>query len=268
MNRYQQLFTQLEAKNEGAFIPFVVLGDPDYEQSKEILRTLIDSGADALEVSILFTDPVADGPAIQDAVLRAFAADMSVARSFDLLKEIRDEYPDIPIGLLMYANLVHAAGIDAFYARAKEAGVDSVLVADVPVREYHTFHKAAVKHKIDPILICPPDASDETIEAIAHYGSGYTYLVSRAGVTGMETQAEVPLKENIARLEQANAAPIVQGFGIGTPEQVAHFIASGVKGVISGSAIAELIKEHLTDRDEMLRKLAQFTAAMKAATQR
>ncbi len=264
--RYSRLFTDLQAKKEGAFIPFVVLGDPDYETSKAILITLIEAGADALEVSIPFTDPVADGPEIQDAILRAFAGRINVAQSFQLLKEIREQYPEIPIGLLMYANLVHAAGIDQFYQRCKEAGVDSVLIADIPLREYPPFHQSALKYKIDPIFICPPDARDETIKSIAQYGSGYTYLVSRAGVTGIDKGLNFDLSRNIERLQAVNAPPIVQGFGIATPEQARYFLDSGVQGVISGSAVTRIIRENLGNREEMLQKLHHFVVSMKAAT--
>lgn len=265
--RYSTLFTDLAAKNEGAFIPFVVLGDPDYETSKAILKTLIEAGADALEVSIPFTDPVADGPEIQDAILRAFDGGINVERCFTLLKEIRTEYPEIPIGLLMYANLVHASGVERFYERCEEAGVDSVLIADIPLREYAPFHKSAVNYHVDPIFICPPDATDEAIEMIAKYGSGYTYLVSRAGVTGIDDGVQSDLSHNIERLTKAGAPPIVQGFGIATPEQAKYFLASGVKGVISGSAVTKIIRENLDDQSAMLTKLHDFVVKMKVATQ-
>lgn len=281
MSRYQNLFNRLEANNEGAFVPFVVLGDPSFELSKQILMTLIESGADALEVSIPFTDPLADGPEIQGAVLRALGNGMSVEKSFTLLKEIRELYPEIPIGLLMYANLVHAAGIDQFYAHCQEVGVDSVLVADVPLRESKDFREAARKHAIAPIFICPPDATDETIAGIAKEGEGYTYLVSRAGVTGVDKAEEGErdvrkgdglgddsLESNIAKLKAAGAPPIVQGFGIGTPSQAKHYLDHGVAGVISGSAVTQIIRENAADETKLLEKMAQFIVSMKAATRR
>ncbi|UNM96889.1 tryptophan synthase subunit alpha [Ignatzschineria rhizosphaerae] len=267
MSRYQQLFNRLSAQNEGAFVPFVVLGDPTYELSKQILITLIESGADALEVSIPFSDPLADGPEIQGAVLRAIGNGMSVEKSFTLLKEIRDLYPEVPIGLLMYANLIHAAGIDQFYAKCAKAGVDSVLVADVPLRESADFKKAATAHNIAPIFICPPDATDETFSGIAKEGEGYTYLVSRAGVTGVAQRLENDsLEDNIAKLKAVGAPPIVQGFGISSPEQAKHYLDHGVAGVISGSAVTQIIRENLTDESALLEKLGAFIQSMKAAT--
>ncbi len=267
MSRYQQLFNRLSAQNEGAFVPFVVLGDPTYEISKQILITLIESGADALEVSIPFSDPLADGPEIQGAVLRAIGNGMSVKRSFELLGEIRDLYPEVPIGLLMYANLIHAAGIEHFYQKCAEVGVDSVLVADVPLRESAEFQKAAKANKIAPIFICPPDATEETFSGIAKEGEGYTYLVSRAGVTGVEQKLENDsLNENIEKLKAVGAPPIVQGFGISTPAQAKHYLDCGVSGVISGSAVTQIIRENLDNETELLTKLGAFIASMKAAT--
>lgn len=267
MSRYQTLFSRLSQKNEGAFVPFVVLGDPTYEISKDILITLIESGADALEVSIPFSDPLADGPEIQGAVLRAIGNGMNVARSFELLTEIRTLYPEVPIGLLMYANLIHAAGIEEFYQKCAVAGIDSVLVADVPLRESALFKKAADKSGIAPIFICPPDATDETIAGIASEGSGYTYLVSRAGVTGVDQALESgSLEENIAKLKIAGAPPIVQGFGIATPEQAKYYLSCGVSGVISGSAVTQIIRENGDNPTVLLEQLAAFITAMKAAT--
>ena len=135
MKRYEQLLTNLKKKNEGAFIPFVTIGDPDLETSQKIIECLIEAGADALELGIPFSDPLADGPTIQSANLRALASQVTPQKCFTLLSNIRKKYPNIPIGLLVYANLVFANGIDQFYAQCQQAGIDSVLVADVPLGE-------------------------------------------------------------------------------------------------------------------------------------
>ncbi|VEA02725.1 tryptophan synthase subunit alpha [Salmonella enterica subsp. salamae] len=169
MERYENLFAQLNDRREGAFVPFVTLGDPGIEQSLKIIDTLIDAGADALELGIPFSDPLADGPTIQNANLRAFAAGVTPAQCFEMLALIREKHPTIPIGLLMYANLVFTNGIDAFYARCEQVGVDSVLVADVPVEESAPFRQAALRHNIAPIFICPPNADDDLLRQIASY---------------------------------------------------------------------------------------------------
>ncbi|MCH4996694.1 tryptophan synthase subunit alpha [Pectobacterium carotovorum] len=266
MERYQQLFNRLSEKKEGAFVPFVTLGDPSPEQSLKIIDTLIAAGADALELGVPFSDPLADGPTIQDANLRAFAAGVTPDQCFEMLAAIRQKYPEIPIGLLMYANLVFSNSIDEFYQRCAQVGVDSVLVADVPVVESAPFRTAALRHGIAPIFICPPNADDELLREIASYGRGYTYLVSRAGVTGAEKRAQLPLNHLVAKLNTYHAAPPLQGFGISDPAQVRETLASGAAGAISGSAIVRIIEKNLNQPDVMLSELHAFVSEMKAAT--
>lgn len=266
MERYDQLFSRLAARNEGAFVPFVTLGDPSVEQSLKIVDALVEGGADALELGIPFSDPLADGPTIQDATLRAFAAGVTPGQCFEMLATIREKYPTLPIGLLMYANLVFSNGVDAFYARCAQVGVDSVLVADVPVEESAEFRQAAMRHNVAPIFICPPNADDDLLRQIASYGRGYTYLLSRAGVTGAENRASLPLGHLVNKLKEYHAAPALQGFGISEPSQVRDALGAGAAGAISGSAVVKIIEKNLGDRAAMLSELNAFASAMKAAT--
>ncbi|WP_075181905.1 tryptophan synthase subunit alpha [Pantoea sp. 1.19] len=266
MERYEKLFAALRAKNEGAFVPFVTLGDPNPALSLQIVDALVAGGADALELGIPFSDPLADGPTIQNATLRAFAAGVTPSQCFEMLATIRQRYPDLPIGLLMYANLVFSNGIDAFYARCADVGVDSVLVADVPVEESAPFRQAAMRHQIAPIFICPPNADDDLLRQIASYGRGYTYLLSRAGVTGAETRAQLPLGHLITRLAEYHAAPPLQGFGISDAGQVREALRAGAAGAISGSAIVKLIEQHQQQPATLLRELQAFAATLKAGT--
>ena len=267
MERYKNLFAQLKDRKEGAFVPFVTLGDPSVEQSLKIIDTLIEAGADALELGIPFSDPLADGPTIQEATLRAFAAGVTPSQCFEMLALIRQKHPTIPIGLLMYANLVFSKGIDEFYAQCEKVGVDSVLVADVPVEESAPFRTAALRHNIAPIFICPPNADEELLRQIASYGRGYTYLLSRAGVTGAENRAALPLYHLVEKLKQYDAPPSLQGFGISAPEQDAGAIEAGAAGAISGSAIVKIIEKNVAAPDQMLAELKAFVSAMKTATQ-
>lgn len=268
MERYDNLFAQLNSRREGAFVPFVTLGDPSPEQSLKIIDTLIEAGADALELGIPFSDPLADGPTIQNATLRAFASGVTPTQCFEMLAEIRQKHPTIPIGLLMYANLVFSRGIDEFYAQCAKVGVDSVLVADVPVEESAPFRQAAMRHNIAPIFICPPNADDDLLRQIASYGRGYTYLLSRAGVTGAENRAAVPLHHLIEKLTEYHAAPPLQGFGVSAPDQVSAAINAGAAGAISGSAIVKIIENNLANPGAMLSELKSFVQGMKAATLR
>ncbi|WOJ32921.1 tryptophan synthase subunit alpha [Citrobacter koseri] len=266
MERYENLFAQLKDRKEGAFVPFVTLGDPSVEQSLNIIDTLIEAGADALELGIPFSDPLADGPTIQEATLRAFAAGVTPTQCFEMLALIRQKHPTIPIGLLMYANLVFSKGIAEFYAQCEKVGVDSVLVADVPVEESAPFRQAALRYNVAPIFICPPNADDDLLRQIASYGRGYTYLLSRAGVTGAENRAALPLHHLVEKLKEYNAAPPLQGFGISSPEQVTGAIEAGAAGAISGSAIVKLIEKNVANPGQMLTELKAFVTAMKAAT--
>lgn len=266
MKRYQQMFDRLTSENRGAFVPFVTLGDPTADISYDIIKTLIDAGADALELGIPFSDPIADGPTIQGANIRALAAGVTPAISFDIIRKIRAYHATIPIGLLLYSNLVMARGIDTFYAQAAEAGVDSVLIADVPLHESKPFRQSAIKHDIAPIYIVPPNVDDDDLRQIASYGRGYTYLLSRAGVTGAETVAAMPTAELIKRIRSYNPAPPLLGFGISTPAHVKDAIQSGAAGAISGSAIVKLIEQHQHEPATLLLALQQFVSAMKAAS--
>ena len=232
----------------------------------QIIDTLVEAGADALELGIPFSDPLADGPTIQNATLRAFAAGTTPAHCFEMLATIRQKYPDLPIGLLMYANLVFTNGVDAFYARCEQAGVDSVLVADVPVEESGPFRQAAMRHNVAPIFICPPNADDDLLRAIASTGSRlYLSAVARGrdrGGKARQSATEAP----VDKLREYNAAPTLQGFGISEPAQVKEAIAAGADGAISGSAIVKIIEQHHAEPEIMLAELKRFVSGLKAAT--
>ncbi|WP_456295822.1 tryptophan synthase subunit alpha [Vibrio sp. AK197] len=268
MDRYQAMFERLESKNQGAFVPFVTMGDPNPALSLQIMETLVENGADALELGMPFSDPLADGPTIQGANLRSLEAGTTPDTCFELIAQLRSKYPETPIGLLMYANLVFSNGIEAFYERCSKAGVDSVLVADVPTSESDEFVAAAKKFDIHPIFIAPPTASDETLQDVANKASGYTYLLSRAGVTGTETKANMPVDTLLSRLNQYDAPPALLGFGISEPEQVQQALQAGAAGAISGSAVVRIIEENQQQPEVMLSRLADFVSSMKQATQR
>ncbi|MCJ8296026.1 MAG: tryptophan synthase subunit alpha [Colwellia sp.] len=270
--RYQTCFAMLKEKNERAFIPFVMIGDPNAEQSFAVIKSLIDAGADALELGIPFSDPSADGITIQRAALRALGTGINTDICIDILKQVREYAPQIPIGLLLYGNLVFARGIDSFYRDMSDAGVDSVLIADVPIRESEPFREAALKHGVAPIFIAPPNASDDTLRAVSSYSRGYTYVLSRAGVTGVDS-AESPkntittsASQLIENLTKYHAAPPVLGFGISTPQQVKDALNAGALGAISGSAVVKIIEDNLSDKNKMLTELTRFVGEMKAAT--
>lgn len=267
MNRFEQSFANLKAKNQGAFVPFVTLCDPDFDRSLEIIDTLVENGADALELGFPFSDPLLDGPVIQAANKRALDGGYSTDSCFEMLAKIRVKYPEIPISLLLCANLVFVAGVERFYQRCAENGVDAVLIADLPVELADEFAPIAKKHGIAPVFICPPNADDSTIQKVATLTEGYTYLVSRAGVTSAENQSHsANLDGLVAALKRSNSAPILQGFGIAQPQQVKDALALGADGAISGSAIVKIIERNLADQPTLLSELGEFVRTMKAAT--
>jgi len=269
--RYQQAFIDLAKKNEKAFIPFVTIGDPNAEQSFQVIKALIDAGADALELGIPFSDPSADGITIQMAALRALDSGINTDICIDILAKVREYAPNIPIGLLLYGNLIFARGIDNFYRDMAQAGVDSVLIADLPIRESLPFREAALKYGVAPIFIAPPNASENTLRQVSSYSRGYTYVLSRAGVTGVDvvekTSTEAsPAEGLISKLTQYHAAPPVIGFGISAPQQVKDALAAGASGAISGSAVVKIIENNLADNEKMIAELTGFVRQMKAAT--
>jgi len=257
MSRYASMFERLASRGEGAFGGFLMLGDPDFETSAALLDALVEGGSDMVEVGIPFSDPVADGPVIQAAAVRALAAGATPARCFALLAAFRARHPEVPVGILTYANLVVARGRDAFYAAAAQAGVDSVLVADVPVAEAGPFLAAAADRGVDPVLIAAPNTPEATLERIGRAGRGYTYCVARAGVTGADTEVRFD-SALLGRLRALRAAPPVLGFGISRPEHVRQALDAGAAGAISGSAIVALGAD--------LDAVRAFAATMKAAT--
>lgn len=269
-NRYESLFKRLKEKHERAFVPFVTLCDPNYDLSLKIVRTLIENGADALELGLPFSDPVADGLVIQQASIRALDSGANSKDCFQLVKQIRKEYPEIPIGLLVYSNLVVCHSRESFYKEAKLAGVDSVLIADVPFLESEPFNLAAINQGIQAIYLVPPNASKQLIKSIAQKAQGYIYLLSRVGVTGADVSVEMPISNVIEGLAEYQAPPCLLGFGISNTQQVKQAIKSEIGGVISGSAvvsiIADGIKDGQLDENKIIKNLSVFISEMKQAT--
>ncbi len=239
MSRYAQMFERLKQRNEGAFGAFLMLGDPHKETSAALLDAVVEAGADMVEVGIPFSDPVADGPVIQAAAERALAAGAKVDDSFDLIRGLRDKHPAVPIGILTYANILHARGREQFMVDAAAAGADSVLVADVPSLEAKPYSAAAKAAGLELVMIAAPNTPAPVLERIAVLSGGYTYCVARAGVTGTSTTLALDHDVLFAGLAEAGAPPPVLGFGISTPEQVRDALASGAAGVIAGSALVK-----------------------------
>ena len=237
MSRYAAMFDRLAERGDGAFGAFLMLGDPDLPTSAALLEAVVAGGADMVEVGIPFSDPVADGPVIQAAAQRALAAGVRVADCFGLIAGLRERHPDVPIGILTYANIVVARG--GFAAEAAAAGADSLLIADVPTLEAEPFVQEMDQAGIDPVLIAAANTPDAALDRIASLSKAYTYCVSRAGITGAHEGGQFD-RGLVERLVRFGAPPPVFGFGISTPGHVRAALDSGAAGLICGSAIVDL----------------------------
>lgn len=273
MSRYENLFSSLAARGEGAFVPFIMLSDPDPETALAIVRAAVAGGADALELGVPFSDPVADGPTIQASHIRALEGGATVDSAIAQIRQIRAEFPDLPIGMLIYGNVPFTRGLETFYSEFQEAGADSILLPDVPVREGAPFVAAADKAGIDPIFIAPAQASEQTLQGVAQYSRGYIYAISRDGVTGTEKESETRgLVDVVNNVKRFGGAPILLGFGISTPQHVADAISAGAAGAITGSALTKIVDAHLDENnkptDGLASAVTDFVSKMKAATKR
>ena len=253
MSRYAAMFEGLHG--EGAFGAFVMLGDPDLRASADMLEALMAGGADMIEVGIPFSDPVADGPVIQAAAKRALNAGVRVRDCFDLIAGFRARYPDVPIGILTYANIVAARA--GFMRDAAEAGADSLLIADVPSLEAEPYVRQMEQAGLEPVLIAAANTPDATLHRIATLSKAYVYCVSRAGITGTHSAGQFD-RNLIHRLKGAGGPPPIFGFGVSKPDHVRDALATGAKGVICGSAIVDLAARG--------GDIAKFVNALKCAT--
>ena len=240
-DRYGEAFSALRKDGGKAFIPFTLLGWPDAEKSLEIIKTMIDSGATALELGLAFSDPIADGPTIQHAAFETLSSGFKVKDAFRLIGEIRKINSRIPIGLLVYYNMLLAHGPDVFFGEAAKAGVDGVLVADLPPEVAEEIAPIAKANGVELIFIVSPLTTAERLDLILKYAGAFLYLVSRLGITGAQERYDTHLKAIIEKAHASTKLPVVVGFGISTPEQAQSMLALGADGVITGSRIIDLV---------------------------
>jgi tryptophan synthase alpha chain len=231
-------------KNGKAFIGFVTGGDPNVEKTKEFVRQMIKAGADIVEIGIPFSDPIAEGPVIQEANNRALAVGTTVEKLFTLVAELRKE-TNIPLVFLTYVNPVFHYGYDAFFKRCSDVGLDGIIIPDLPFEEQPPVREAANKHGIDLISLIAP-TSQERIKEIAKSASGFIYLVSSMGVTGVRSEITTDLAPITAAIKSVTSIPIAIGFGIHTPQQAAQ-MARIADGVIVGSALVKIAAQYGTE---------------------
>jgi tryptophan synthase alpha chain len=265
MSRYRACFQALRARKEKAFIPFFVIGDPDYRTSLRAVKASLDAGADMLELGIGFSDPIADGPSIQAADLRALNAGMTVNRCFEFIAEIR-RFSDVPIGLLVYYNLLLRRGVSRFCRQAGKAGVDGILAADVPIEEAGPVIEGCRSSGVDPIFMVTPTTTGERLGKILVHADGFLYLVALLGVTGERGNLHPEALRLIRRVRSQTDLPLCVGFGISRPEHVRALSRAGADGAIVGSAIVNLIARNLRSRGKLPQALRRYVRAMKKQT--
>jgi tryptophan synthase alpha chain len=254
----------LSGRKKPAFIGFIVAGDPDKETCIRAAMALINGGTDILELGIPFSDPVADGPTIQKADERSLAAGTKVDTIFEIVRELRKK-TRVPIVFLAYYNMIYHRGVDRFYREAHAAGVDGILIADMPVEESDDVYKTALRYGIDPIFLITQTTSDERIKKIAARAHGYLYLVAVLGVTGVRDTVSLGAIDLLQRVRKQTKVPLAIGFGISTPGHAKTCSEAGADGVIVGSAIVEIVGKNQDNPDTMERDLKTYVIRMKKA---
>ncbi len=242
-----------------AFIPFVTAGDPDLDTTQQLILAMAEAGADLIEIGIPFSDPVAEGIVIQKADERALASGTTTDKIFDLVKQVRKS-TDVPLALMTYLNPIFVYGSDKFMRNCEKAGIDAVIVPDLPFEEKDELLPACEKYNIDLISLIAP-TSNERIANIAKEAQGFVYCVSSLGVTGVRSEITTDIGEMVSLVKSAKNIPCAIGFGISTPEQ-AKTMAQHADGVIVGSAIVRMVEDHGKNSVEIVRK---YVKEMKAA---
>lgn len=264
MSRLQKKFEQLRANGRKALIPFITAGDPQPSVTVSLLHELVKAGADVLELGIPFSDPMAEGPAIQHACERALAHHVTTHDVLAMVKQFREQDNDTPIVLMGYLNPVEVMGYDNFARESVAAGADGMITVDLPPEEAEDYLKAFRQHGMDSIFLLAPTSTDARIKQVAAAASGFVYYVSLRGVTGASHIDTDEVREKLNHIRAATDLPIAVGFGIHNPETAAE-VSGLADAVVVGSALVKRIAE-LADQPEKINKEAgEFLASLRAS---
>ena len=265
MSKIDNKFKQLRSNNEKALIAYIMVGYPNYKSTISIVRGLIKGGADIIELGFPFSDPLADGPVIQNASTVSLNKGTKLNDLFNLIKKIRRE-TDIPLVLMTYTNILYKQGFAKFIFNAKKAGIDGIILPDMSIEESKEYVSAAKKYNTDTIFLVSPNTNKNRLKRITKMTSGFLYLVSMYGTTGMKTTIKeytINAIKNTKKLINSKI-PVGVGFGISTPNDVKKFASIGADAIIVGSAFLRLIEK--TPANQLETKIASFTKRMKATT--
>jgi tryptophan synthase alpha chain len=268
--RVEACFAGLHEEGRAAFVPFIMAADPDYKTTLEILKGLPSAGADIIEIGVMYSDPMADGPAIQAAGLRAKAGGARVTKTLDMVRDFRKEDDTTPIILMGYYNPIYIYGVETFLADAQEVGVDGLIVVDLPPEEDSELCIPALDAGMHFIRLATPTTDDERIPAVLTNTSGFVYYVAVAGITGTKSADTSTIRAALNRLKRHTKLPVAVGFGIKTPAQVAE-IGKIADAAVVGSALVDIIEANLDDNGNakagLVDKALEFVATLAKGVQ-
>jgi tryptophan synthase alpha chain len=269
MSGISKVFQKLKAEGDGALVGYVTGGDPEPRLTPMIAEALVKGGVDILELGIPFSDPIADGPTIQAASVRALQAGTTPKTVLSMAGEIKKRH-DVPVAILTYYNPVYRMGLDRFFRLAGSSGVDGLIVADLPVEEAADYKDAAEACGVDTIFLAAPSTSTERLQRIVECTSGFLYLVSHFGVTGEREAVERSTIQLIRRVRPftRGRVPLAVGFGVSKPEHVKGIIGAGADGVIVGSAFVNVVSKHRDNAGKMLKEVEETARRLKKETKR
>lgn len=264
MTRIKEKFAELQAKNQKALISYIMTGFPNEKATMSTVRGLVKGGVDIIELGFPFSDPLADGPVIQNASTVSLEKGTNIVKFFSLVKKIRKE-TDIPLILMTYTNILYHKGYGKFISEAKKAGIDGFILPDMSIEESKEYLQAA-KNKADTIFLISPNTSKARIQKISKASSGFLYLVAVFGTTGVKTGIKKYTLDAIKQVKKQTKGkiPIGIGFGVSTPDDVRKYIKAGADAVIVGSAYLKLIEK--TPQNQLESKIASFTKSLKKQT--
>jgi tryptophan synthase alpha chain len=266
-NKLNILFDNLYKKREKALICGIVGGYPDINTSKEIVKTIIDSGADIIEIGIPFSDPMADGPTIQNASLKALANGVTPLNCFDIVKEIKKNYKNTPILSMTYSNIVFSNNLKNFLKSAKKNDIDGFIIPDLNVEEADEYIRLTKQQDLATIFLSAPNTSKKRLMEIASSSTGFVYMVSVFGITGSRQNFERYTFEAVSKTKEIISeykVPLAVGFGISNTKDAKNMLKSGADGIIIASSIMKLIMENENNKDQMLLKLGSFIKDLKS----
>ena len=263
-NRIVSKFNELKSKNEKALICYVVAGYPDIMTSERIITSLINGGADIIEIGIPFSDPIADGSTIQDAIQNSLIAGTTPDMCLELASRIRKTFPNIPLIIMTYSNILYRKGYIQFAKKAKESGIDGFIIPDIPIEESKEYLNTMQNLGMSTIFLVSPNTSEKRLKMISRICTGFLYAISVYGTTGERQSFDEYTIESIKRIRKVTTdeLPLAVGFGISNPQHVKYMINAGADAVIIGSAIIKKIKE-LENKETLFTTLNRFISELK-----